>query len=183
MTWRWAVILAVGCKIIGLRLNLMKWNWQRSLTLLEVWVASFINTYTNQWILRIGPPLRSPLRKFDVPTTVDKNEGREASLPVLLHETKAIHLMTEMGYDPLMKRWRAVWRKKTIGTHVNPWTKRVLHHDGEVRKKNWVRGKSRHTFYISVSIRGCMLSELHLDCRVETHFLKWSEITPEEINS
>lgn len=46
------------------------------------------------------PPLRSPLRKFDVPTTVDKNEGREASLPVLLHDYKVIHLMTEMGYDP-----------------------------------------------------------------------------------
>lgn len=48
------------------------------------------------------PPLRSLLRKFDVPTTVDKNEGREASLPVLLHlhDYKVIHLMTEMGYDP-----------------------------------------------------------------------------------
>lgn len=48
------------------------------------------------------PPLRSPspIRKFDVPTTVDKNEGREASLPVLLHDSKVIHLMMEMGYDP-----------------------------------------------------------------------------------
>ena len=46
------------------------------------------------------PPLRSLLRKFDVPTTVDKNEGREASLSVLLHDYKVIHLMTEMGYDP-----------------------------------------------------------------------------------
>lgn len=46
------------------------------------------------------PPLHSLLRKFDVPTTVDKNEGREASLSVLLHDYKVIHLMTEMGYDP-----------------------------------------------------------------------------------
>lgn len=36
-----------------------------------------------------------------VPTTFDKNEGREASLPVLLHDSKAIHFMTEMGYDPV----------------------------------------------------------------------------------
>lgn len=49
-----------------------------------------------------------------------------------------------------------------------------------ISKEELRASHSRHTCYISVSIRGYMLSELHVDCRVETHFRKWSEITTEE---
>ena len=48
--------------------------------------------------LLLGRPVLLYVRLYESSIFRDKNEG--FPLPALLHDSKVIHLMTEMGYDP-----------------------------------------------------------------------------------
>ena len=94
--------------------------------------------------------------------------------------------MEKLSFTTFLSKWKRIsyeWIKK----HISNWNARdsprpitqsfLMGIAWAELSKDWLpsdlQPPSRHTFYISVSICGCMLSELHVHRRVETLFRKW----------